>query len=108
MNQQSWNYVRDLAEEMQNIPEDSIVSRTLFVDDHLKVVLFGFAPGQELSEHTAAHPAILHFIQGESDIILGDEEVQASSGTWVHMPANLPHSVQAKTSVIMLLLLLMN
>lgn len=91
------------------IPEfipDSIVSRTVFDDDRLKAVLFAFAPQQELSEHTSAHAAILHFLQGDARLTLGDEETQARSGTWVHMPARLPHSIVAKTNVIMLLLML--
>jgi len=30
----------------------------------------------------------------------------AEAGTWVHMPANLKHSIKAKTPVVMLLVLL--
>jgi hypothetical protein len=32
--------------------------------------------------------------------------MEAREGTWAHMPAQLPHSVLAKTPVVMLLLLL--
>ena len=32
--------------------------------------------------------------------------VNAKAGTWVHMPKGLRHSIQAKTPVVMLLLLL--
>jgi len=45
-------------------PGKGILSRTLFNDDRLKVVGFGFAQGEELSEHTASMPAILLFLQG--------------------------------------------
>jgi len=31
------------------------------------VVVFGFAQGEELSEHTASMPAVLHFLQGEAN-----------------------------------------
>ena len=41
------------------ITEESTISRTVHQDDRLKAVLFGFAPGQELSEHTASVPAVL-------------------------------------------------
>ena len=47
-------------------PGDSIISRTVFQDDQLKVVLFGFGEGQELSEHTAAKPAMLRTLQRNS------------------------------------------
>jgi quercetin dioxygenase-like cupin family protein len=48
----------------------------------------------------------MHFVQGEARVTLGQEVVEAKPGTWVHMPAHLPHSIQAHTPVIMLLLLL--
>jgi len=87
-------------------PSDGTLSRTLHNDDHLKVVLFGFSAGQELSEHTASMPAIMHFLRGEADVKLGPDTVSATAGTWIHMPAKLSHSIRAKTPVVMLLLLL--
>jgi quercetin dioxygenase-like cupin family protein len=87
-------------------PPDGIMSRTIFQNDRLKAVLFGFGCGQELSEHTASKPAIMHFLDGEADVTLGDKPLCATAGTWVHMAAGLPHSIVAKTPVVMLLLLL--
>ena len=96
----------DLAKEVQP-PDKGILSRTLFNDDRLKVVLFGFAQGEELSEHTASMPTVLHFLQGEAKLTLGDDTVEAKPGTWVHMAKGLRHSIRAKTPVVMLLLLLL-
>jgi quercetin dioxygenase-like cupin family protein len=93
----------DLNAEIADIPPDSIVSRTFFQDEYARIILFGFAAGQELSEHTASKPATLHFLQGEAHIKLGGDEFEAKAGTWVHMPPNLPHSILAKTPVVMLL-----
>lgn len=95
----------DLASHV-SIPEDGTISRALFQDQGLKTVLFGFSRGQELSEHTAPRPAILHFLEGEATVTLGEEVVDAKPGTWVHMPAQLPHSIVARTATKMLLLLL--
>ena len=95
-----------LSDALPEIPADSIVSRTLHADDDVKAVLFGFAAGQELSQHTASMPATLVFVQGEAELTLGDDTRQAGPGTWVHMPPNLSHSVRAKTPLVMLLLLL--
>jgi quercetin dioxygenase-like cupin family protein len=85
------------------ISPDSIVSRTLHADEHAKSIVFGFDAGQELSEHTASVPAIIHFVSGEADITLGGEAQKATAGTWAWMPANLPHSIVAKTPTVMLL-----
>jgi quercetin dioxygenase-like cupin family protein len=87
-------------------PADGTLSRTLLQNDHLKAVLFGFAAGQELSEHTAATPAILHFLCGEAEVTLGADTLSAAPGAWIHMPPHLPHSIRATTPVTMLLLLL--
>ena len=98
-------FFEDLGSETPNLPSDSILSRTFYEDAQMKAILFAFAPGQELSEHTASHPAILHFVRGEADLTLGGEAHAAKAGTWAHMDANLPHSIKARTPVTMLLLL---
>ncbi len=87
-------------------PADGTLSRTLHHDERAKVVLFSFGAGQELSEHTASTPAIMHFLTGESEVTLGPECVPAAAGTWIHMTAHLPHSIRTKTPVVMLLTLL--
>lgn len=95
----------DLAQEATP-PASGILSRTLYADDRLKVVLFGFATGEELSEHTAAVPAIIQMIRGDATVSLGADRHEATAGSWVHMPAKMPHSIYAKTPLVMLLLLL--
>ncbi len=87
-------------------PADGIFSRTLFDDDQVKTVIFGFGQGEELSEHTASMPAILQLIQGKATLTLGKDTVESEAGAWIHMPAELPHSIRATTPVVMLLLLL--
>ena len=98
--------VENLLAQVSEIAPDSIISRTFYADEHVKVILFGFAAGQELSEHTASKPAMLHFLQGEARLTLGDQQMQAGPGTWVHMQPNLPHSILTEPSVVMLLYLL--
>jgi len=98
-------YIENLEDLVDEFPPDSILSRTVYQDKSIKTILFGFQPGQELSEHTAAVPAVLHFIEGEADLTLGDESTTAQEGTWVHLPPALPHSIVAKTKVLMLLTL---
>ncbi len=99
-------YVLPNVEAEIEVPKDGILSRTLYSDEHVKVVAFGFDTGQELSEHTASMPAMLQFISGEADLTLGDDPASASAGTVVYMPPNLQHSVHAKTPVVMLLTLM--
>ena len=102
----SYTFVADVFDQLPALSPDTIISRTLYSDERVKAVLFGFAAGQELSEHTASSPALLHILRGEATLTLGSDSMEAREGTWAHMPAQLPHSVLAKTPVVMLLLLL--
>lgn len=95
-------YLKNIAAEV-SVPEDGILSRTLQNDDKSKVILFGFAPGQELTAHTAPFPAILQLIEGEATLQLGSDVQEAESGTFAYMSPNLEHGIKAKTQVIMLL-----
>ena len=99
-------YIPNLIPEPSDLPENSILSQTIYKDKQVTVIMFRFAAGQELSEHTASMPAILHFLSGSARLTLGGDEQTAEPGTWVHMPAHLLHSVTAVTPTSMLLTLL--
>jgi quercetin dioxygenase-like cupin family protein len=98
--------MHDLAAFAAQAPPDGILSRTVHHDDAVKVVWFGFAPGQELSEHTASVPAILHVLSGEGTLVAGAERIEARPGVWLHMEAKLSHAVRAATPMTLLLTML--
>jgi len=106
MDLQPYHYVPDVTTLLGDAPEDSIISRSLFRGAGVTATLFSFAPGQELTEHTAAFPAILHFLEGEGTLTLGGESMEIRPGAWVYMTANLAHSIVATSPLRMLLLLL--
>jgi quercetin dioxygenase-like cupin family protein len=96
--------VRDLPSQEKN----SILSKTLQNDDRSKIILFSFAPGQELSAHTAPFPATLFFAKGEATVKLGQEQQEAAEGSFAYMPPHLDHGIRAKTDVVMLLTMFKN
>lgn len=95
----------DLQAELPEIPADSIVSRTLVNEPNLRCVLFGFAPGQELTEHTSTKAATLHFLAGRAQVTLGEDVHQVEAGAFVYMAPNLRHAIRAEDEVVMLLTL---
>lgn len=103
---QTYTYFENLVSEIPEIPADSIISRTIHSDERTKVVLFGFAPGQELSEHTAATPALLYFVKGEGSLTLSGDTQRVAPGSWAHMAPQLAHSIHADTPLVMLLVLI--
>jgi quercetin dioxygenase-like cupin family protein len=95
----------DLAAEAPETRR-GIHSQTLSDADGVTLVLFSFAPGEELSEHTSARPAIVHVVSGEGEASAGDERFGAGPGTWFRMPPGMPHSIRARTPLVMALYLL--
>ena len=97
--------VHDLRQPVDT-PADGIVSRTIHDDEDIRVVLFSFAIGQQLSDHTAAVPVTIQVVDGEARIGIGGEQLEGRPGTWLHLPADTPHSVFASTPLTLLLTLL--
>ena len=96
----------DIASQLKEIPTDSIVSKTLFKTDEIKATVFGFAPGQELTEHKVDRPVLLHFVTGEVELFLDGKRMVAQAGSWIRMDPGLAHSLKASEETIMLLLLI--
>jgi quercetin dioxygenase-like cupin family protein len=63
--------------------------------DEAHVVVFAFAAGQELHEHTAHHPVLIQTIAGHVRLTHGDDEVDLRPGDLLHLPAMVSHSVTA-------------
>ncbi len=95
----------DIAAEVA-IPEEGTLSRVLYKDEQIRVVAFAFDAGQELTDHTAAVAAIVEVLRGRLWVGLGEDFVELTPGSWVHMPANLRHSVMAIEPSVMLLTML--
>lgn len=85
--------------------DSGIVSRTILSAGRTRVVLFGFAAGQELTEHATPARALVHMLSGRAEWILGGEPRTLGAGELLHMPPGLPHSVRAVEPFSMLLTL---
>jgi quercetin dioxygenase-like cupin family protein len=97
--------IRQLADEIQ--PSESGKQSIVLADNaHAKVVAFAFAAGDGFAEHLAPLPAIIQIISGEATLTVGEKTVMGKSGTWIRMAAKTPHSIEAKSPMVMLLTLL--
>lgn len=98
-------FYADLLTET-TLPPRGILSQTLSRADDIELVLFAFAAGEALTEHTSSRPAIMHILAGEGDLTVAAEPHEARPGTWVRMPGNCRHSITARTPLVMALYLL--
>jgi len=71
----------------------------------LRVVLFGFTEGQELTEHTSTQYAVIQILSGECEFSLAGKPQAAKAGDMIYMPPHLPHAVRATKQFSMLLTL---
>ena len=84
---------------------NGIVSRTILRTPNSRVVLFGFAEGQELTEHTSTQHALIQILSGECELSLAGKPHTVKAGDLIYMPPNLPHAVKATRQFSMLLTL---
>ena len=99
------------SEKVLSLPEETqyaskgIVSRTLLRTENSRTVLFGFAEGQELTEHTSTQQALVQILSGSCEFSLAGKPHSLKSGDLVYMPPHLPHAVKATQQFSMLLTL---
>src|SRR5262245_61774314 len=99
--------VVSLEGETQFAP-NGIVSRTVMRSGPLRVVLFGFAEGQELTEHATPQHALIHILSGECEFTLAGRVRALKAGDFLYMPPEMPHALRATKRFSMLLTLCRN
>ena len=95
----------DLLDESE-APSRGIHSQTLSDEDGVELVLFAMAPGEQLSEHTSARPAIVHVLSGEGQLTVDGDRHDVKPGSWMRMEARTPHALVAETPLVFALYLL--
>jgi quercetin dioxygenase-like cupin family protein len=94
--------VLNLAEATQ-FSDAGIVSRALHDGDGVRVTLFAFAAGQQLTEHATPARAFVQVLTGRCEFTLDGKRTSLKAGDVVHMPPGLTHAVFATEAFSMLL-----
>ncbi|MEY4941371.1 MAG: hypothetical protein RIQ93_3106 [Verrucomicrobiota bacterium] len=94
-----------IAEALQTSPA-GIVSRTLLQTAELRLVLFAFADGQELTSHTSNRRAVVQILDGACDFLFAGQWQRVAAGTLIHLPPKHPHAVRAAAGPFSMLLIL--
>ncbi|MDD3179077.1 MAG: cupin domain-containing protein [Opitutaceae bacterium] len=82
-----------------------IVSRTVLATSGMRAVLFSFAAGQQLTEHTNTARALILVLNGTCEFSVAGQPRILKAGDLLHLPPNVPHSVNATEAFSMLLTL---
>jgi quercetin dioxygenase-like cupin family protein len=94
-----------LADTVQISPA-GIVSRTIVQAPELRVVLFAFDAGQELTSHTSRRRALVQVLSGACDFFFGGAWHRLETGALLHLPPGHPHAVRAGAGAFTMLLTL--
>jgi len=92
----------DLA-DLVDYEEGRVVSRTLAQQPTANVTLFSFSPGEGISTHSSPGDALVHVLDGEAQVTIGDTTQTVVAGQVIVMPANTPHGLEAEKPFKMLL-----
>lgn len=88
------------------VPESGIVSRTLLQTPEVRVVLFTFAEGQELTPHTSRRRALVQVLSGACEFLFAGKWQRLAAGAFLHLPPNHLHAVRASAGPFSMLLTL--
>ncbi len=86
--------------------EGSIVSRKLVSAAGGNISVFAFDAGEELSEHTTPHSALIQVLDGEARIRIEGETFAVAAGESILLPPGRPHAIRADARFKMLLTML--
>lgn len=97
----------DLGELVQ-VLSGSTVSRTVLKAPGVRVVLFAFDTGQELTEHTVAMPVLLQVLDGRLSVTADGRTEELVPGGLLHLDTRVPHQVLAHEPTRLVLTMLDN
>jgi len=75
--------------------DGSVVSRKRAGAAGGNVTIFAFAAGEELSEHSTPHTALLQVLDGAAEIRIASAVHQVAAGETIILPPGVPHAVKA-------------
>lgn len=73
----------------------------LMVNDKVKVIIVGLAPGQKIPEH-AENSAMYHFLEGAGWMVVDGERLAVSPGATIVMPDGAVRGMEAETRLAFL------
>ncbi len=95
-----------VLKDLLQFADSGIVSRTLFASDTVRLVLFAFAAGQELTEHTSGRRAFVQVLEGRCSFKYDGSWHWLEQGALLHLPPGHAHALKASDGACAMLLTL--
>jgi len=94
------------ATDLVSYQDGAVVSRVVLKQKTGSVTVFAFDRGEELSEHTVPHDALISVIDGEAEISVAGVPHRVRTGEMLILPGGEPHAVRAATRFKMALVMI--
>ncbi|GAC83680.1 cupin domain-containing protein [Gordonia paraffinivorans] len=85
-------------------PDISVLSR----NDGANVIRLSFRAGQAMPDHCAGRPILVIGQTGEIDFTVEGETTRLEHGVAIHVNANVPHALEARSDAVVTLVVLEN
>jgi quercetin dioxygenase-like cupin family protein len=96
------NIVRVNAADLKSLDDNKFTPKPVYQTAEMKVVLAYFKPGQFIPVHAPQVDVVLCILEGEAEIVAGDETVSAHKDDLIIVPKGHKRGVKAITEMTLL------
>ena len=96
------NIVRVNARELKSLDNNKFTPKPVYQTEEMKVVLAYFKPGQFIPVHSPRVDVVLCVLDGEAEIVAGDELVTAKKDDLIIVPKGHKRGVKALSELTLL------
>ena len=90
------------AVKIRSYGEERFAPNPVYQSDGMKVVLAYFKKGQFIPVHSPGVELVLYIIEGEAEVVTGEDRVQAHKDDLIVIPKGLKRGVKALTDLSIL------
>ncbi len=90
------------ASKLKAYGEDRFAPNPVYQSDGMKVVLAYFKKGQFIPVHSPGVELVLYIVEGEAEVVTGDERVHAQKDDLLVFPKGVKRGVKALTELTIL------
>ena len=90
------------AKELKSFGEKNFAPNVVYQSSEIKVILAYFKKGQFIPVHTPAVDVVLCILEGEAEVVAGNERLTAAKDDVIVIPKGVKRGVKALTALTVL------
>jgi quercetin dioxygenase-like cupin family protein len=99
---QMYDIVKVNAKELKAFGEENFAPNVVYHSGDIKVVLAYFKTDQFIPVHTPQVDLILYILEGQAEVVAGDERLTAAKGDLIIIPKGLKRGIKALSELAIL------